>query len=318
MSDRYERGPGAEAREPRGAPSVRRVVRVSLAVDVLDILSNLVVAVLTGSAVIFAEMAQGVADAIGSLLLVVGERRSRLPRDAKYPSGHTREVFFWALLSSLVMLVVGSGLSYWRGYTQLVARDPLERPWLALAILVVSVLTNGYAASQSVRRLRASGTSLRQAFMDESQPLVKTAVLQDGLGTASAVVGLISLLLYAALGSAALFDAAGAMAIATMMMASAVVLISGIHHLIIGRPVPDDVLERIRGAVLSLPQVEAINAAVATFAGSREMLVDLDLDLREELTTAEIEAVLDTLHDEISAIEPRVSRVRVDLNSPSP
>jgi hypothetical protein len=80
----------------RRVPSIRRVVAVSLLVDLLDIVTNLVVAVLTGSAVIFAEMAQGIADAIGSLLLVMGERRSRLPRDARYPSGHTREVFFWA------------------------------------------------------------------------------------------------------------------------------------------------------------------------------------------------------------------------------
>ena len=65
------------------------------------IVTNMVVAALTGSAVVFAEMAQGGADAIGSLLLVIGERRSRLPDDADYPAGHTREVFFWALLSSM-------------------------------------------------------------------------------------------------------------------------------------------------------------------------------------------------------------------------
>lgn len=305
------------ADEPRrGPPSARRVVAVSLAVDLLDIVSNLVVATLTGSAVIFAEMAQGIADAIGSLLLVVGERRSRLPGDERYPVGHTREVFFWALLSSLTMLVVGSGLSFWRGFAQLVSPEPLDRPGLALAILVVSVATNGHAVSQSYRRLQASGLSLRQAFREESQPLVKTAFLQDGLGTASAVVGLVSLLLYAVVGSAPIFDALGALTIACMMVAFAGILIVQAHHLITGRTVPERVLTSVRRAALSVPEVEAINALAATFSGSTNVTVDLDLDLREDLTTIEIEEVLDRVRHAITDRRPEVKHLRVDLNSP--
>jgi hypothetical protein len=68
------------------AISSRRVVLFSFGVDVLDVVTNLVVAVLTGSAVVFAEMAQGLADAFGSALLVIGERRSRRPRSPRYLS----------------------------------------------------------------------------------------------------------------------------------------------------------------------------------------------------------------------------------------
>jgi cation diffusion facilitator family transporter len=297
-------------------PSTRRVVAVSLAVDLLDIVSNLVVALLTGSAVIFAEMAQGIADAIGSLLLVIGERRSRLPRDARYPAGHTREVFFWALLSAMVMLFLGGGLSFWRGYVQLVDLQPLDRPYLALAILIVSVTTNAYAVSLSLRRLRAPGFSLRRAFREESQPLVKTAFLQDGLGTASAVVGLVSLVLYASAGAVPLFDALGALAIAVMIAVFAILLITQMHHLIAGRPVPKTIAASIREAVHSVAEVEAINAMAATFAGSVDIVVDLDLDLHEGLTTEEIERALDHIRDEIRAREPAVKAVRVDLNSP--
>ena len=44
--------------------SVRRVVVASCLVNVLDVVTNLVVAWLTGSAVVFAEMAQALADSI--------------------------------------------------------------------------------------------------------------------------------------------------------------------------------------------------------------------------------------------------------------
>ena len=42
------------------------------------------------------------------------------------------------------MLVVGAGLSAWRGYRQLVEQEPLESPLLALAVLMLAVVTNGY------------------------------------------------------------------------------------------------------------------------------------------------------------------------------
>lgn len=299
-------------------PSTRRVTVVSLVVDIADIVTNLVVGVLTGSAVIFAEMAQGIADAIGSLLLVVGERRARMPGDARYPAGHTREVFFWALLSALVMLVLGSGLSFWRGYGQLVRPEPLDYPALALAVLVLSVTTNGYAVSQSYRVLRASGLPLRQAIREGSKPLVKTAFLQDSLGTASAVVGLFSLLLYTALGSRPLFDALGAIAIACLMVAFSITLIVQVHHLITGRPVSRRVREAIRRAVLEVPEVDGINALGAMFVGSDHIVVELDLDLAEDLSTVGVEAVLDRVQRAVTEGEPRASAVYVDLNSPPP
>ena len=45
--------------------SARKVVMVPFIVDVLDVIINLIVALLTGRAVVFGGMAQGIADSIG-------------------------------------------------------------------------------------------------------------------------------------------------------------------------------------------------------------------------------------------------------------
>jgi cation diffusion facilitator family transporter len=300
-----------------GVPSTRRVVAVSLLVDVFDIVSNLVVALFTGSAVIFAEMAQGMADAIGSLLLVIGERRSRLPGDDDYPAGHTREVFFWALLSALVLLVVGSGLSFSRGYSQWVQREVLENPWMALGILTVSVTTNGYAARQSYLRLGGAGLGVWKAFRSESQPLVKTAFLQDTLGTLSSVMGLFSLGLYFLFDKSPIFDAVGAMAAAALMVVFGVILVVQMHHFITGRPVPLALRNRFRSAAQDLDGVVRVNALTATFSGSVEIVLEADLDLSETLNTVQIEALLDELQAAMRRVDGRVGKVRVDLNSPT-
>lgn len=298
-----------------GDISTRRIVVVSLLVDVLDIATNLVVAILTGSAVIFAEMAQGMADCLGSVLLVVGERRSRRQGDARHPLGYRREVFFWALLASMVMLVLGSGLALRRGLQQILMPRPLEHVWVALIVLVLSVLSNGYSLSQSVRRLRRTGLGAMEAFRSSGELLVKTTLMQDGLGALAAVVGLVALVIYRLTG-VIVVDGVGALFLAVLMVLFSVRLSSDARELIVGRSVPRRQLERIRRAVAGADEVEAVNRLVAIHAGGPSLQVELDLDLREGLDTDDIERAIDRIQQRVLAVAPHAISVTVDLNSP--
>ena len=297
--------------------SSRRVLLVSFLVDVLDVVTNLVVAWITGSAVVFGEMAQGVADAMGSALLVIGERRAARPRDAKYPFGYAGEAFFWGLLSAVAMLVVGAGLSGWRGYQQLVAPEPLESPLLAVAVLALAVVTNGYAVSLSVRKLLARGVGLRQAFRDPGRPLVKGALLRDVVGTFTSVVGLVALVFYQQLGLV-LFDAAGAIAAAVLMFVASLVLMGQLRGLIAGRSLPMRELAQVERAIRNTPGVEGVNQLAAVYSGAAAVLIDADLELIDDLDTPQIETLLDDLEQRVRAVLPDTARVRVLLNSSEP
>jgi cation diffusion facilitator family transporter len=297
------------------AISSRRVVLFSFGVDVLDVVTNLVVAVLTGSAVVFAEMAQGLADAFGSALLVIGERRSRRPRSPRYPLGHAREAFFWGLLSAVAMLVIGAGLSARRGYEQLVTPQPLEHPGLAVAVLALAVVTNGYTVTLSARKLIAEAGSLRDAFRHTGRPLVKNAFLRDTVGTLSCTLGLVAMLLYVT-ADLVIFDAIGALVVALLMALSSIVLMIQARDLITGRSLPEPDLQRILEALRTIPEVEAVNRMAAVYSGSREVMVDLDLDLVEDLDTTGIECLLDTIESRVRKAVPEALRVRVDLSSP--
>ena len=295
--------------------SSRRVLLVSFLVDLFDVLSNLLVAWLTGSAVVFSEMAQGIADSMGSALLVVGERRSRLPRDVEHPLGYAREAFFWALLSAVAMLVVGAGLSAWRGYQQLVDPTPLDAPWLALAVVGLAVLTNSYAVSLSVRKLVQEEGGLRAAFRNMAEPLVKSALFRDVIGVFTSLVGIVALVLYQLKGMV-IFDALGALAAAVFMAVAALILIRQARALIAGQAVPAALLDQLRGAVVATPGVDAVNDLAAVYAGASQVMVDADLDLDESLDTQDIEELLDVLEVRIRAVLPEVERVWVNLNSP--
>jgi cation diffusion facilitator family transporter len=295
--------------------SSRRVLLVSFVVDVFDVVSNLVVALLTGSAVVFAEMAQGLADSTGSALLVIGERRSRRPSDAKHPFGYSREAFFWGLLSAVAMLIIGAGLSAWRGYQQLIYPEPLDTPVLAMAVVALAVLTNSYAVSLSVRKLIGEHGSLRDAFRTMDEPLVKSALLRDAIGTFTSIVGLIALILYQSLGFV-FFDALGALAAAVMMSAASLMLMAQARALITGRALPRSTVRQLRKIILGTPGVDAVNRLAAVYAGTSAVLVDVDLDLDEALDTLQIEALLDQVERRIRVELPDTAHVRVELSSP--
>lgn len=205
--------------------SARKVVMISFLVDILDVVTNLIVVLITGSAVVFSEMAQGVADSMGSALLVIGERRAIRPRDDKHPLGYAREAFFWGLLSSVAMLVIGSGLSAWRGLQQLLHPEPLQASLFAVAVLALAVVTNGYAVSLSARKLATEHGGLFSIFHNFSQPLVKGAFLRDVIGTITSIVGLAALMLYEIL-DLLIFDAIGAIVAALLMAAGSLVLMA--------------------------------------------------------------------------------------------
>ena len=295
--------------------SSRRVLLVSFVVDLFDVVSNLVVALLTGSAVVFAEMAQGLADSTGSALLVIGERRSRRPSDAKHPFGYAREAFFWGLLSAVAMLIIGAGLSAWRGYQQLIYPEPLDTPVLAMAVVALAVLTNSYAVSLSVRKLIGEHGNLRDAFQTMDEPLVKSALLRDAIGTFTSIVGLIALVLYQGFGYI-FFDAIGALAAALMMAAASLVLMAQARALITGRALPKSTVRHLRKTILATPGVDSVNHLAAVYAGTSAILVDVDLDLDEELDTVQIEALLDRVEQRIRVELPDTEHVRFELSSP--
>ncbi|MCB9706797.1 MAG: cation diffusion facilitator family transporter [Myxococcales bacterium] len=284
--------------------------------DVSDIVLNLVVYWVTGSAVLFAEMALGLADTFGSLLLVIGERRSRRPRSAEHPRGHSREVFFWALLSSISMLVLGSGLATLRGVEQWLEPQAIDAPWLGIGVLGLSLLTNGWTVRLEWRRLAGGRGSLRRAWASGAQPLVETAFVRDALGTLSALLGLLALAAYL-LSGRTLFDALGAFGIAGLTALSSLLLVARARGLIAGRAVAPAIQQAIRRAVLEVEAVDVVNGLVAVHSGAQRVAVDVDVALRDGLDTDAVERAVDAVQAAVRRACPQAATVHVELNPPS-
>lgn len=186
--------------------SAHRVVWTSFFVDLLDIVLNATVSIATGSIVIFAELLQAIADLLSSAFLLVGLNR------------HKREIYFWTLMSALVMLLIAASLSFYFGLQRFLRPKEITNIYVAYGVLVVAALSNAYGFYISAKRLLdgKSVFKLVKIFNESKLIMTKNTFVLDLMGTSSAVVGLTALIFYQIFGDLR-FDGVGAMCIGVVL-----------------------------------------------------------------------------------------------------
>jgi len=293
----------------------QRVVLTSIFVDLLDVVLNGLVAVLTGSVVMLAETFQGFADFVSDTMAYVGVVRSGRAPTKKHPLGFGREIYFWTIMSSLMMFVLLAGLSFYFGYQRLSNPEPIDFLWLSFIILTISVLSNGYSFSLSFRRVmagRLADHSYWRQFIESSKLESKVTFLSDLVGILSAFLGLVALLLYY-FTEDTLFDGLGAIAIGLIMAIFSLVLLFNTKSFVVGKTIPEGDREKIKLAVNNFKEVKKIVYLKATSFGANDVLVHLGINVADGLVTDQIEHLIDEIESNIKDTLPAASHILIEL-----
>jgi cation diffusion facilitator family transporter len=262
--------------------SSQKAVWTSFLVDFGDITLNVMVMLATSSVVMLAEAVEGLSDLVASGLLLIGLRISKHRPNEKHPFGYGKALFFWTLISALIIFVFGAGLSIYFGVQRLLNPQELEKIGLAYGALCISIITNGYALSLSSRRLlgKEKIKKLFQLFLTTTHVETKNTFILDLTGTGSAVIGLISLLLYQFAG-VQFFDAIGAILIGVFAGISSLLLIKGVKDYLIGKTASVEIEQHIKKATLTVSQVVGISSINTMYIGSEKLLVLLDVHVKK-------------------------------------
>lgn len=286
-------------------------------VDILDVLLNVVVFLLTGSVVMVAEALEGLADLVSSGLLLIGLRRAKRIPDSTHPFGYGRELYFWTLIAALFMFVFTSGLSIYFGWQRLSHPEPIENLQLAYVVLTFAILTNGYAFSLSFRRLlgERNPAHVWRIFIRTTLVETKTTFVLDLMGTTAAVLGLFSLALFGFTGDLR-FDGLGAIIIGVVLAILAFSLLLTIKDLLIGIGASEEVQKQIKKAALEVKGVEGVLDLRTMLVGPEKLLVNIEVHLVDKLTTAEIEKLVDKIKENVGEAVPTVQHIQVELETP--
>jgi cation diffusion facilitator family transporter len=262
-------------------------------------LAKLAAAIYTHSGSMLAEAIHSFADCGNQVLLFVGLRQSQKPPDAKHPLGYGKVTYFWSFVVALLLFSMGGLFSINEGWHKLHATEDLNKPWVALAVLAVSVALEFGSLLGCLREIAKLRKDRSLAYWLKN---TRNAELVVVLGEdVAALIGLMIAFVFVALAAytgKAVFDAIGSIAIGVVLVCVSIFVAVRIKGLIVGRSAEEDLQEALKAEVASDPDIDALLNAITMQMGPDVMLA-LKVRMRAGLT-------LDAAVDCINALERRI------------
>lgn len=135
------------------ASGSHKVVYAALTGNLLVAIAKFVAAALTGSAAMLSEGVHSLVDTVNELLLY-GLHRADKPPDREHSFGYGRELYFWSFIVALLVLAMGTGVSFYEGVLHIRQPEPVTHPLINYLVLGVSMLFEGTSWSIALREFR--------------------------------------------------------------------------------------------------------------------------------------------------------------------
>ena len=255
-----------------GSSSLKAVL-YALGANVGILLAKSAAAVVTGSSSMLAEAIHSLADCGKQVLLLRGIREAKRPPDSEHPLGYGRVAYFWAFLVAVMLFTLGGLFSIYEGIHKLQAHDPMTRPWIAISVLTIGIVLEGFSlwACIGVVRKIAQGRTLWEFFRTSRNSDLVVILGEDTAAIAGLTIALVAVILAVITGNP-LFDALGSVAVGVLLVIVAWLLAIEIKSLITGQSAEPHIDSGIRELIATHPDVvEVFNIITLQLGG--EVLV---------------------------------------------
>ena len=291
----------------------------SLVANSIIAASKGVAAVITGSGAMLAETLHSAADCGNQLLLLMGVKRARRAPTASHPLGYGRVVYFWSFMVALLLFSGGGMFSIYEGVHKLQHREPVDKVWLGLLILGVSIAIEGWALLGNLRemkRRRGDRPFVRylRATKDSDLVVVFGENLAAVLGLALAFVALI----VASKTGDSRWDAVGSMAIGVVLVLVAIFLAVEVQSLLVGESADPDVEETARQVVASDARLAELISCLTVQQGPGEVVVALKIRFAPHLTADQVSHAINDFEKSLRARDSSVRWCFVEPDLPQP
>ncbi len=263
---------------------VRRVLVITLVLNLIVAISKIIVGLLSGALAILADGFHSLSDAAGNIAALVANAIAAQPPDEEHPYGHRRFETAGALVIGVLLM-----LTAWEVVQGVVARMVDGAAPLAITPLMIGVLLMTLVINLGV------STYQRRA----GERLKSDILLADAANTRADVYVTLSVLVSLGLVWAGFgwMDTVVALAVAGMIArAAAGILWQTGGVLVDTAPYQPHTL---RGCVAHLPQV--VDVARVRSRGARDAAhIDVDVTVAAEMTTAQTAALAEQIRQQVA------------------
>ena len=227
----------------------------------------------TNSGSMLAEAIHSFADCGNQILLFIGLKQAQKPPDATHPLGYGRVTYFWSFVVALLLFSMGGLFSFKEGWHKLHADEPLNKAWVALLVLGVSVVLefgSMMGCLREIKKLRGERSLTYWVRNTRNAELV--VVLGEDVAALFGLVLAFVFVALAALTGNTMFDAIGSMVIGVVLVCVSIFIAMRIKGLIVGKSAEEDLQEALKAQIAAEPGIAELYRAITLQMGPQVML----------------------------------------------
>ncbi|MCE7984376.1 MAG: cation transporter [Caldilinea sp. CFX5] len=285
----------------------------AIGANLLVAVTKFVAAFFSGSSSMLAEGIHSVVDTGNQLLLLLGIRRARRPPDQNHPFGHGQELYFWSLIVAILLFGMGGGMSVYEGITHLQHPTPLEDPVWGYVVLGCAFLFEGTSLGIALHELQSASTeaNLWRAVRQSKDPTVFVVVFEDAAALLGLITAFLGIYFSHQLGNPRI-DGIASLIIGLLLATVAVLLAYESRGLLLGESADRRKVEAIRALTQADPGVVRAGLPMTMHFGPEDVLLNLDVQFRAGLSSAELARTVDRLEKRIRQEYPEIKRIFIE------
>jgi cation diffusion facilitator family transporter len=277
-----------------------------------------IVALYTGSSAMFSECIHALVDTANEGLLLHGMKNSARKPDQAHPFGYGKELYFWSLIVAVALFGIGGGLTFFEGVTHITGHAPEERGNVMwnYAVIAIALIAEGISWTIALREFLPSVKNKRlwQALRGAKDPTTVTVIFEDSAALVGLLFALIGIALSEITGSP-LWDGIASMMIGLTLASVAILLAYESRSLLIGEAADPQVIESIRQIAREDADVVEAGRPLTMHFGPDEVLLNLDVRFRSDLSSEAIMGAVDRLERGIRERHPEIRRIFIEAES---
>jgi cation diffusion facilitator family transporter len=263
---------------------------------------------ITGSASMLAESVHSVADSGNQALLLIGRSRSRREETEEHQFGFGSERYFYGFLVATVLFTVGALFSIYEGVERITHPGKLESPVVALVVLLVAAVLEGFSFRTAVIESRQAGGPgawgrIVRFIRRAKSPEVPAVLLEDAAALTGLALAMAGVVLTWVTGDER-WDGVGSLGIGVLLGFVALVLAIEMKSLLIGESAAADVERTIVTALEDGPEVERVIHLRTLHVGPDTLLVGAKIAVSGDQSAATLVAGIDAAEQRVRDVVP--------------
>ena len=308
--------------------SSKKAIYAAIAGNTAIAITKFIGAAISGSSAMLAEGIHSLVDTGNGGLLLLGIKRSQRPADREHPFGYGKSLYFYTLIVAVLIFGLGGGFSMYEGLMHTL--DPghggpstVNIAGITISGLTLNTIVLGSAivfealafrtAWQEFNKQRGD-TPLMQAIKEAKDPTTFTVLFEDSAAMAGLVVALVGVHLTSAL-QMPILDGIASIVIGLILCAVAIFLIWESKNLLIGEAADPDIRKSVENIAKEDPDVDGIGRILTVHMGPNTLVLNMDLEFRDGLTSDDVEAAVDRVEKKIRERHKVVKYIFIEVET---